>query len=142
MNYTATEYRVLRSAAGYYIGTLYFDEELGGLFPHSRESGYFATKDAAAVNLLDYIVTFCDDDSEYEATRAYHYALRNGASVYQAVTELLLELRDQEEVDAVIEAFLRTPGRVDGPSVHVDGPHLYDMFEGEDEIERARRLVF
>jgi len=36
----------------------------------------------------------------------------------------------------------RTPGRVDEPSVHVDGPRLYDMVNGEDEIEHARRHVY
>jgi len=41
-----TNIQVLQSAAGYYIG--YLDEEG---YPYSRESGYYATKEAAQADL-------------------------------------------------------------------------------------------
>lgn len=45
-----TELRVLKSAAGWYIGTLYIDPEYGAE-PGSRDSGYFATKEEAGAFL-------------------------------------------------------------------------------------------
>lgn len=40
--------QVLKSAAGYYIGDLYYDEEMGGYFPYSRDSQeYWATREEA-----------------------------------------------------------------------------------------------
>jgi hypothetical protein len=41
-----TELQVLKSAAGYYVGTLYNDPE-GWQEPGSRDSDYFATREAA-----------------------------------------------------------------------------------------------
>ena len=34
---------VMQSHAGYYVGSSYYDEELGGDFPYCRMSGYFDT---------------------------------------------------------------------------------------------------
>ncbi len=40
--------QVLKSAAGYYIGDLYYDEEMKGYFPYSRDSQeYWATREEA-----------------------------------------------------------------------------------------------
>jgi len=45
-------FKVLRSAAGWYIGTWCCE-------PHSRETGYFATSAQAAEALVTYNVTRC-----------------------------------------------------------------------------------
>lgn len=42
-----TDMKVLRSAAGFYLGRLYFDVEVGCELPYSRESDYFATREQA-----------------------------------------------------------------------------------------------
>ena len=42
---------VLQSAAGYYIGRTYWDDEFEFEGPYSRESGYYPTQDAAAAAL-------------------------------------------------------------------------------------------
>lgn len=39
-----SELKIMKSAAGYYVGRSYQDEESGGEFPYSRESGYFRTR--------------------------------------------------------------------------------------------------
>ena len=51
----ASEFKVMQSAAGYYIGTTYYDEEMGGDFPYSRETGYFGPKAAAEAALATYV---------------------------------------------------------------------------------------
>ena len=43
--------KVMRSAAGYYIGTEYYDEELDITMPGSRESGYYGTAEEAQAEL-------------------------------------------------------------------------------------------
>lgn len=45
-----SELRVMRSAAGWYVGTLY-QEPGGWQEPGSRDSGYFATEEEAAEEL-------------------------------------------------------------------------------------------
>lgn len=42
-----SELQVLKSAAGYYIGTMYTDPKDGFQEPGSRDSDYFATEDQA-----------------------------------------------------------------------------------------------
>lgn len=45
--------QVLKSAAGYYIGMLYHDEEMGGWFPWCRDSAnYWKTREEAEEVLL------------------------------------------------------------------------------------------
>lgn len=40
--------QVLKSAAGYYIGSLYYDEEMQGYYPYDRDSGcYWNTREEA-----------------------------------------------------------------------------------------------
>lgn len=59
-----SELKVMKSAAGYYVGRGYYDEEIQGpiedeadisqddmCFPWSRESGYFGTHDEAQAYL-------------------------------------------------------------------------------------------
>lgn len=48
MNYKLTEeLQVLKSNAGFYIGTLYYDKKCDCYFPNSRETHYFATQTEA-----------------------------------------------------------------------------------------------
>ena len=42
-----SDLRVLRSAAGYYVGTVYTDPETGFTEPGSRDSGYFPEREEA-----------------------------------------------------------------------------------------------
>jgi len=42
-----TDLRPMQSAAGWYLGRYYFDDEMQCPFPYSRESDYFPTKEAA-----------------------------------------------------------------------------------------------
>lgn len=39
-----SDHQVLQSNAGYYVGTLYFDKEIGGWLPNSRVSDYYKSK--------------------------------------------------------------------------------------------------
>ena len=50
----ASEFKVMQSAAGYYIGTTYYDEEMGGDFPYTRETHYFPDRESAEQALSDY----------------------------------------------------------------------------------------
>ena len=61
-----TDLRVLRSAAGYYVGTMYVHPE-GWEEPGSRDSDYFASKDEAEAYLtaLDRL----DEDFAKQFTR-------------------------------------------------------------------------
>ena len=43
----ASEFKVMMSAAGYYIGTEIWDEECECFFPNTRESCYYATEEEA-----------------------------------------------------------------------------------------------
>lgn len=45
---------VMCSAAGWYIGTTYYDEEMKGWFPYDRYTGYFRTKEEAEKLLPSY----------------------------------------------------------------------------------------
>ena len=38
-----SEHKVMKSAAGYYIGQSYFDKEIGCDCPYDRHSGYYPT---------------------------------------------------------------------------------------------------
>jgi hypothetical protein len=45
--------QVLQSAAGFYVGMLYHDEEMGGWFPYSRDSArYWKVREEAEEALL------------------------------------------------------------------------------------------
>lgn len=47
-----TDLKVCQSGAGYYIGTMYKDPEMGGMeVPGSRDSGYYPTHEAAQKDL-------------------------------------------------------------------------------------------
>jgi|TARA_R110000765_G_scaffold71994_4_gene139790 hypothetical protein len=45
-----SDLKVMRSAAGYYIGTSYNDPDMGPV-PGSRDSGYYPTEEAAQADL-------------------------------------------------------------------------------------------
>jgi hypothetical protein len=45
--------QVLRSAAGYYIDSLYYDEEMQGYYPYDKDSGcYWRTREEAEKALI------------------------------------------------------------------------------------------
>ena len=48
----SSEQQVLRTPAGWYVGTLYFDSDLGGYFPNSRDTEYFPSYEEAKAYLL------------------------------------------------------------------------------------------
>lgn len=71
-NYTGfSELQVLRSAAGFYIGTTYTDPENGWQEPGSRDSCYFVHKEQAmqALHKLEQFVQNSGEDGimEWEA---------------------------------------------------------------------------
>ena len=45
--------KVMKSAAGYYLGHSYHDEEIGADLPYSRDSDYFPTRETAEDYLTD-----------------------------------------------------------------------------------------
>jgi len=47
-NEKLSEVKVLQSAAGYYIGRLYWDEDCKAWLPYDRLSGYYASEVIAA----------------------------------------------------------------------------------------------
>ena len=49
-----TEVRILKSAAGWYLGTLYFEHEFDAWVPGSRDSEYFRTE-ADAERFLEHV---------------------------------------------------------------------------------------
>ncbi len=48
-----TDMQVLKSPAGYYVGTLYDDLEIGSFVPGSRDTDYFATRAEAEKALAE-----------------------------------------------------------------------------------------
>lgn len=55
-----SDLKVMQSGAGYYIGRSYWDEEFGFEGPYSRESGYYATREAAQAELEEQTFTVRD----------------------------------------------------------------------------------
>jgi hypothetical protein len=41
--------QILKSAAGYYLGTLYYDKEMEGWFPNSRDTQYLTKEEATGL---------------------------------------------------------------------------------------------
>ena len=50
-----SDLQVMKSAAGYYVGTIYTDPKDGFKEPGSRDSDYFATQEEAEQELKDII---------------------------------------------------------------------------------------
>ena len=57
--YLVSEYRVLKSAAGYYVGREYWDTEFNYWGPYERESGYYPDAESAQPTLLHCIKQDC-----------------------------------------------------------------------------------
>lgn len=56
INEQVSEPIVMKSAAGYYVGRAYYDEEVGGTWlPYSRESDYFKERKSTE-KFLNYLV--------------------------------------------------------------------------------------
>lgn len=41
--------QILKSAAGYYLGRLYYDKEMEGWFPYSRDTNYLSKEEAVGL---------------------------------------------------------------------------------------------
>ena len=116
MNYIVSEYRVLKTPAGFYVGRHCIDPtmpEAGCNIPHARVSGYFQYQWEAAELIPGYMLDDCEDALEQAAVYEYLQALASDVGIERAVHDALTTGR-------------RKPGRVDEPSVHVDGPELCD----------------
>lgn len=62
MKMEISEYKVLRSNAGYYIGRTYFDEELQADLPYDRASEYFRSRKQAEFDLNLYAGFWNEDN--------------------------------------------------------------------------------
>jgi len=73
-NLLVSEYRVLRSAAGYYVGRQYLDPDCEGCWlPYDRCSGYFPSEIEAHYGRLPELIFFdCETDKEEAAVAAYY----------------------------------------------------------------------
>lgn len=55
----------LKSGAGWYIGRLYFDEDMGDYFPWCRDSyGYYSTREAAVVELKSNLAFYLEEEPD------------------------------------------------------------------------------
>lgn len=109
VNYLITELRILKSAAGHYIGRLYWDKEMHAWAPYDRVSmGYFANFESAKRELHLSIMTDCYDEIEMEAYTAYH---RTGSikdmlrAESKARLQYFSELHDAKTEDAREETY-------------------------------------
>jgi len=71
-----SEYRVMQSAAGYYVGTAYYDTDIGDAagywLPYDRVSMYYGTSEMALDDLRGMVLRLeTDGDDEYILTRLY-----------------------------------------------------------------------
>ncbi len=53
MAYTLSKLQPMKSGAGWYAGTLYFDEEFQCWLPYDRESHYMATREEVKQYIKD-----------------------------------------------------------------------------------------
>jgi hypothetical protein len=101
-----SETRILRSAAGYYIGHLYWDDEMRGWFPWDRISeGYYSTKEEAMPELRSWIYVDCEDDAE-EVAMSFYYRTNGDVTAtllaYDDMVDTLMQERIEE--DATLDA--------------------------------------
>ena len=88
-DYLISEYSVMQSNAGYYIGHACFDPaipEAGLNLPYTRESEYMHEADAHR-SLFSFIRQDCKDSLEEDAVAAYRMALIEGLGVERAVCD-------------------------------------------------------
>lgn len=57
--------QIMNTPAGYYIGTTYYDEEMKGWFPYSRDSHYMSRAEA------EYELFYINAEREEEDQLAY-----------------------------------------------------------------------
>ena len=87
-----SEYRILQSNAGYYVGRLCFDPtmpEAGLNIPHDRVGEYYAQKTDATTCLLAASVSLCRTQNERDAFVAYILNLRGYGDHDGAVAEVI-----------------------------------------------------
>ena len=87
-----SEYRILQSSAGYYVGRLCFDPtmpEAGLNIPYDRIGEYYSNKSDATTCLLAASVTLCRTQSERDAFVAYILSLRGYEDHDGAVAQVI-----------------------------------------------------
>ena len=57
-----SEYKVMKSPAGYYVGKEYYDDDCKGWLPYSRNSDYYSSQ-KEAIRLLDMIIKTLLDEN-------------------------------------------------------------------------------
>ena len=57
---TISEYQVMHSNAGFYVGRAYYDEDLQAELPYDRASGYFRKREEAEKELR--FVQYCNEE--------------------------------------------------------------------------------
>ena len=62
-----SDLKVMRSAAGYYIGRSYFNGDFDE--PYSRESGYYPTEKAANKDMKTFVVRDCAENEQAYASK-------------------------------------------------------------------------
>ena len=126
--YAISEYRVMRSAAGWYVGTHCFDPkmpEAGMNIPWSRDSGYMSKSDAERL-LANFIFTEeCESTLEQDAVAEYRMGIREEVGLDRAIYDALWVM-DSEVLEV---AAARVPGRVDEPTVAMPAEQEPYQFE-------------
>ena len=62
-----SEYKLLTSPGGNYVGRLYFDQEMNGWFPYSRDTDYLPEwmKEEDLKDVIDYLNNQPTDDESF-----------------------------------------------------------------------------
>ena len=95
-----SEYRILQSSAGYYVGRLCFDPdkpEAGLNTPYDRVDEYYTNKSNAAMLLLAASLTKCRTQSERDAFIDYIFYMRVDGDHDAAVAEVVAEVENFAE---------------------------------------------
>ena len=122
--YLISEYRVMRSAAGHYVGSACFDPampEAGCNIPYSRDSGYMSKADAERLLSSFIFSEECDSPLEQDAVAEYRMAMKEEVGLERAIYDALWVMDSESDLDAKFEAWeqtdeakqLRNPGRID-----------------------------
>jgi hypothetical protein len=103
-----SEYRVLQTPAGYYVGREYYEAEGGYWGPFSRDSAYFATYAGAQRVMLSMAgMEQCETDAEEEAFDVYHkYPEKQGLHELQVAAALMAIHDDPGELTEYQAEFL------------------------------------
>lgn len=100
-----SELRVLRSAAGFYIGREYLDDEFNFWGPYSRDSEcYFRTREHAEAALPTWLVAEAPSLEEYVGTIAYLEMMARGLPRDVVLQEMFDEIAREQRERAMLES--------------------------------------